>query len=187
VSSEFNRKFASVPARDIPPSETPSSSSERQAPPRTQLAQARVGAHVRVHGLQNSSEINNCLGTVKRAVDGGRFLVLLNGEGGQNLALKPENFSDAPGNAPLHPDFHAENLQTSLGASPYGPLVTGMRFVVFFMRNSAFWGPLTCCWMQTGSPLELPFKNASPAGEQRDTILHMLSVSWRNAEMAILL
>ena len=135
MSSEFNRKFASVPARDIPPSETPSSSSERQAPPRTQLAQARVGAHVRVHGLQNSSEINNCLGTVKRAVDGGRFLVLLNGEGGQNLALKPENFSDAPGNLPSHPDFNAENLQTSLGASPYGPLVTGMRFVVFFVQQ----------------------------------------------------
>lgn len=154
MSSEFNRKFASVPARDIPPSETPTSSLEREAPPCSQLAQARVGARVRIHGLQNNGEFNNCLGTVIRAVDGGRFLVLLDGKGGENLALKPElaalalkpeNFSDAPGNLPSHPDFHAENLQTSLGASPYGPFVTGMRFVMISMRNPAFWGPLTCC------------------------------------------
>jgi hypothetical protein len=135
VSTEFNRKFASLPARDILPSETPSAPSEREAPPRTQLAQARVGARVRVHGLQNNSEFNNSRGTVMRAFDGGRFWVLLDGEGGQNLALKPENFSDAPGNLPSHPDFNAENLQTSLGASPYGPLVTGMRFVVFFVQQ----------------------------------------------------
>ena len=50
-------------------------------------------ARVRVHGLQTKTEFNNCLGTVKGAVDGGRFCVLLDGEAGRELSLKPENFS----------------------------------------------------------------------------------------------
>jgi hypothetical protein len=52
-----------------------------------------AGARVRVHGLQKKPEFNNCLGTVKGAADGGRFCVLLDGEAGRELALKPENFS----------------------------------------------------------------------------------------------
>ena len=52
-----------------------------------------AGARVRVHGLQRKPEFNNCLGTVKGAADGGRFCVLLDGEAGRELALKPENFS----------------------------------------------------------------------------------------------
>jgi len=53
----------------------------------------RAAARVRVHGLQTKTEFNNCLGTVKGAVDGGRFCVLLDGEAGRELSLKPENFS----------------------------------------------------------------------------------------------
>jgi len=43
----------------------------------------RAAARVRVHGLQTKTEFNNCLGTVKGAVDGGRFCVLLDGEAGR--------------------------------------------------------------------------------------------------------
>ncbi len=53
----------------------------------------RVGARVRVHGLQTKPELNNCLGTVEGAVDGGRFRVLLDGESRRVLSLRAENFS----------------------------------------------------------------------------------------------
>ena len=60
------------------------------------------GARVRVHGLQKKTEFNNCLGTVKGAVDGGRVCVLLDGEAGRELSLKPENFSlEAEGELPI--------------------------------------------------------------------------------------
>jgi hypothetical protein len=49
----------------------------------------RAAARVRVHGLQTKTEFNNCLGIVKGAVDGGRFCVLLDGESGRELSLKP--------------------------------------------------------------------------------------------------
>ena len=51
------------------------------------------GARVRVHGLQRKPEWNNRLGTVKGAVEGSRFCVMLDGEGGRELSLKAENFS----------------------------------------------------------------------------------------------
>jgi hypothetical protein len=60
------------------------------------------GARVRVHGLQQKTEFNNCLGTVKGAVDGGRVCVLLDGEAGHELSIKPENFSlEAEGALPI--------------------------------------------------------------------------------------
>ena len=52
-----------------------------------------AGARVRMHGLQKKTEFNNCLGTVKDAADGGRFCVVLDGEAGRELSLKPENLS----------------------------------------------------------------------------------------------
>jgi hypothetical protein len=64
----------------------------------------RAGARVRVTGLQKKTELNGSLGTVKGAVDGGRFCVLLDGEAGRELSLKPENFSlEAAGRA-IGPD-----------------------------------------------------------------------------------
>ena len=53
---------------------------------------------VRVHGLQKKPEFNDRAGTVKGAVAGGRWCVLLDGEpeggdGPRELSLKPENFA----------------------------------------------------------------------------------------------
>ena len=69
------------------------SSSERLPP-----GSLRPGVRVSVHGLQKKPEYNDRVGTVKGAVAGDRWCVLLDrepegGDGPRELSLKPENFS----------------------------------------------------------------------------------------------
>jgi hypothetical protein len=64
------------------------------------------GARVRVHGLRNNVELNNCSGTVMGAADEGRFRVLLE-VSRDELSIKPENFSVLPGQMQMHQQVQA--------------------------------------------------------------------------------
>ncbi len=129
------------------------SSSSTLNPPQVQIQ--RVGAHVRVHGLQHNIQFNNSSGTVMGSTDGGRFRVLLDDKGGYELPVKPENFSVAPGPPDprlyLSPTFlngQQASSTSSVSSRPPAGMCYAVRHFLKFAPKFASSHEARCFFMQ---------------------------------------